>query len=711
MGYRAVRGWRVRIPVAFALSLLLSRTVSLVAEEEGPPPPAIPDGEAWAVETEGTREYRGWLHAGPGVRSEVKSILSSEKGDLRYSIRVAERAKGQVVVAVGEAHWAEPGRRLMDIRIDERVVARAVDPIVVAGGRHRVGAILCEAEDVDGDGRLHVRIVASPGSPDHVTLAAGIWWIADGRLTEKEAARLLGAERRPRSDVFVPGAAVLGVTAGRLAGRIDTESDELDAFVRKLYADCVLGKLYPPQPPALPHRWFSPGGGYVGQWIWDTMFVGIAYAPLDDDATIRGVFENYWHTIDHNPEAPRGSYRYGMVPNFLKPWPPHGYSQIPILAWGCEMIWLQTDDRALIERALPYLVAFDEWYSTERDTDQDGLIEYGAYKDVGAGMLQTARYETFDLHVTLDDMEMTTHPRRGSGGKWYGNVEGVEQTCFLLMSERSIVRLARTLGKQELARRYEAIVRRRVDALQRKMWDPDARFFFSLDRDSDAKIPVRTIQGFLTLACDAATEEQAEELASQLQDRERWWSGHPVPTCALDEEKFDPRGFWRGDMWPPTTYLVSHGLNRYGHHELSRRLTAATWRLARERGVNERYDSMTGKPLGVPWLGMSCSIWSMIVENVYGVSPDFRTIRIPPGAKGRRLRLGKLTVAYPEDDVVELSSAFPRRFTVLFPPDPAGEARATVTDAGGVAVDAQIVAGGVTFEARAGQRYRVAARE
>ena len=28
---------------------------------------------------------------------------------------------------------------------------------------------------------------------------------------------------------------------------------------------------------------------------------------------------------------------------------------------------------------------------------------------------------------------LTPHPKRPGSGPWYGNVEGVEQTCFLLM--------------------------------------------------------------------------------------------------------------------------------------------------------------------------------------------------------------------------------------------------------------------------------------
>jgi len=493
---------------------------------------------------------------------------------------------------------------------------------------------------------------------------------------------------------------------------VTSEDPTLNSLLEKIYGDCVFNKLFDPIPPALPHKWFSPGGGYVGQWVWDTMFVLIAYAPMGEDEITRGVFENYWYTIDNNPEAPKGSYRFGMIPNFLKDWPPLGYSQIPILAWGCRMVALQTNDRNLMERCLPYLVAFDEWYSTERDTDGDGLIEYGAYKPVGrTSLLQTARYETFDLEPSMDDMKLTKHPRRDSGGEWYGNVEGVDQTCFLLMSERAIVDMARERGQKSLARRYDRIIQRRIKAMNEKMWDSKTRFFYSLDRDSDKKIMVRTIQGFLPMACGAATREQAAALVEQLRDPKQWWCDYPVPTVAMDDPKYDAKGFWRGDMWPPTTYLVAYGLNRYGYHDVAYELTRKMQRLMNERGINERYNGKTGEPLGVAGLGMSCSVWTMIVQNVYGVQEDFRTIRIPPQAKGRRLLLGKLEVSYPENNTVELHTAFEREFHIVFPHG-SDVRRVTVACDGRqmpkkeVSISGQVVA----FTARPGRTYLVSLR-
>lgn len=503
----------------------------------------------------------------------------------------------------------------------------------------------------------------------------------------------------------------------RLRALVRTEDPALDAFVERVYAQCVTGKLFDPMPPELPHRWFAPGGSYyLGQWLWDTMFVLLAFAPLDDDAVVREAFENYWHAIEENPDAPRGSARYGMVPNFLgarelrngRGWPPVAYSQIPILGWGVLGVYRQTHDRALIERALAPLVAFDDWYSRERDTDGDLLIEYGAYEAVeGNDLLQTARFETFDFHLPLDSMRMTRHPRRAGGGAWYGNVEGVEQTSFLLMTERAIAELARELGQLGLARRFDGIVERRSAALRRKMWDPQAEFFFSLDRDSDRPIRVRTIQGFLPLAAGAATSAQAAALGRQLEDPGRWWTPFPVPTAAQDEPKFDPRGYWRGDTWPPTTYLVAYGLRRYGLRELALELTARLRALVEARGISEHYDSRTGEPLGVPGLGMSTTVWSAIVENVYGVQDDFRTIRVPEGAAGRSLKLGKLEVRYPGDAAVEVRTGFAREFRVVFARPPGAPARVLCD---GRARRARVVEGAVVFDARPGETCRVEQR-
>ncbi len=103
---------------------------------------------------------------------------------------------------------------------------------------------------------------------------------------------------------------------------------------------------------------------------------------------------------------------------------------------------------------------------------------------------------------------------------------------------------------------------------------------------------------------------------------------------------------------------------------------------------------------------MTCSAWLLLVQSLYGVQDDFRTILVPAGAKGRRLRLGKLEVSYPEEDVVELRSAFNRQFRVVFagtagPLRPALKCDGRLLQAGAFKVED----GAVVFTAQAGRTY------
>ena len=330
----------------------------------------------------------------------------------------------------------------------------------------------------------------------------------------------------------------------------------------------------------------------------------------------------------------------------------------------------QTNDWELLDLCLPYLDKFLTWYATERDVDNDGLIEYGAYKKCSiADIVQTARFETFDFHAPLDSLQLTEHPTRGTGGAWYGNIEGVDQTCFLAMSERAMIEMCKRTGRIEMMKKYEMNLARRTEAIRAKMWDPETKFFYSLNRDTDKKIRIRTLQGFLTLTAGLASEEQARELVRHLNDPALFWSKYPVTTSAMDEPTFSPDGFWRGDMWPPTNYLVALGLNRYGYHDVAREITDKMLELVKKYDGHsyERYNGVEGLRLGVKDYCWGVAIWSMAVNNIYGVQEDYRTIVVPPHAKGKRLKLGKLEVSYPTETSVELKTAFQREFKVIFP--------------------------------------------
>ena len=136
----------------------------------------------------------------------------------------------------------------------------------------------------------------------------------------------------------------------------------------------------------------------------------------------------------------------------------------------------------------------------------------------------------------------------------------------------------------------------------------------------------------------------------------------------MEEPTFKPDGFWRGDMWPPTNYLLALGLNRYGYYDIAIDLADKMQELLEKYDGHayERYNGVDGIGIGVKDYCWGIASWSIAVNTIYGIQEDYRTIVIPPDAKGRHLKIGKLEVKYPTNSSVELKTAFEREFRVVF---------------------------------------------
>ncbi len=429
------------------------------------------------------------------------------------------------------------------------------------------------------------------------------------------------------------GTGVLGASAllsspfGRAAGadtdaaavRALFESDDKAVMdlLETVYDKCVLGKVFPAEAP-LEHNWIAPGGGYRGQWIWDTMFVVDLLAILPGkEQIIRDVFQNYWDfQVRWNTRMP--DYAHDMIPCMMVPgkddWDKFpAYSQIPILAWGLERVFRHNGDKQLLKEALAPLERFHEWYWRERDVTNIGLVAVGSY----SGDIQHARFETFDFECNLDDLKLTPHPtRKGEKeGAWYGDICAVGNTAYLVMGERSLVKLAEIMGDQAMADRRTARIDKAVAAMRAHMWDEAAGTFLSVKRDTLEKVPVATIGSWMGLAAGAATPEMAKRMAEVL-GGPNWQT--PLPVCTVDrgDKRWKSDGFWRGDVWPATNYQIACGLAAYGHKELAAVISDKTVANAMTNGISEHYDSVTGKKLGVEYLGMTCTVVAMMLDGL-----------------------------------------------------------------------------------------------
>ena len=176
-------------------------------------------------------------------------------------------------------------------------------------------------------------------------------------------------------------------------------------------------------------------------------------------------------------------------------------------------------------------------------------------------------------------------------------------------------KLAEIMGEKEMAARRKARIDKAVEAMREHMWDQEAGTFLSVERESMKKVPVATIGSWIPLHAGIPTKAQAKRMAEAVQTPS-WQTPLPVPTVDRRDKRFKASGFWRGDVWPPTNYQVASGLAAYGHKDLASDIADKTVANAIKNGISEYYDSISGKTLGVDFLGMTCTVVTMMLDGL-----------------------------------------------------------------------------------------------
>jgi len=214
-------------------------------------------------------------------------------------------------------------------------------------------------------------------------------------------------------------------------------------------------------------------------------------------------------------------------------------------------------------------------------------------------------------------LKLTAHPtRRGTDeGAWYGNICAAGNTAYLIAAERSLARMAGAVGDRAMAVRRQARIDKAVTAMRQHMWDETSGTFLSVERDGLKQIPVATIGSWMALLAEVPTDAMARRMAGALQT-EHWTTPLPVPTVDRKDSRWKSNDYWRGDVWPAPNYQIATGLAHYGHKELAARIAEQTVANALKNGISEHYDSVTGKPLGVTFLGMSCTIATLMLDGL-----------------------------------------------------------------------------------------------
>ena len=219
----------------------------------------------------------------------------------------------------------------------------------------------------------------------------------------------------------------------------------------------------------------------------------------------------------------------------------------------------------------------------------------------------------------------TRNPYLAGGGT------AIDTSAEMVLFARNLAEIARVTGRTRDEKRFRADARELSALINRRMWNPERRFYFDLTLQGE-QCPVKTIAGFWTLVAQVASKAQVDALTGELANPKTFGRFHRVPTLAADQKGYrSDGGYWCGAVWDPTTTMVIRGLEANHHATLARAIAIENlyrvFEVYKKTGtVWENYapdSAAPGKPAKpdfVGWSGITPIL--MLLEYKVGLQPN-----------------------------------------------------------------------------------------
>ncbi len=418
--------------------------------------------------------------------------------------------------------------------------------------------------------------------------------------------------------------------------------------------------------PSMSYKWF------IGMWAWDSWKQAVATARFNGalaQDNIRALFD--YQITENDSVRPhdagtiidciffnQNEARNGDGGNWNE-----RNSKPPLAAWSVWNVYEQTHDTAFLQEMYPKLVDYHNWWYTNRDTDQNGIAEYGAMVDDAhyvwkedettkesylakdengnpivddAAVIEAAAWESgmdnatrFDQEGSgADDIGVKVFENRDKDGNVIGysiNQESVDLNAYLYAEKGFLKSIAAELGKTADAKKYEAEAATVRDYINTNMFDDATGFYYDLQTNQDGsekKLLVnrgKGTEGWLPLWANLATIEQAEKVKENMIDPEKFNLKVPFPTASKDNAKFQASKYWRGPVWLDQALYGVEALQNYGYTEKAQEMAYSlfdyTEGLLGSGPIRENYNPLTGEGLHTKNFSWSASAFYLLYQD------------------------------------------------------------------------------------------------
>ncbi|KAF0333414.1 cell wall surface anchor family protein [Pediococcus acidilactici] len=407
--------------------------------------------------------------------------------------------------------------------------------------------------------------------------------------------------------------------------------------------------------PSMSDQWFE------GLWAWDSWKHAAAVAEFDPElaeSSIKALFD--YQITKKDKVRPQDA---GMIPDaiFYNKNKERGgdginwnerNSKPPLASWAVWQVYKSNHDKAFLKEMYPKLVAYHDWWYSNRDYNKDGLAEYGATVDPlhykknkhnqkvvnkeevilasawESGMDNAVRFDA--TGVGKADKGVKVYPDKDSKGKVVGysvNQESVDLNSYLYADKGFLAAITNELGYTADAEKYTAEASQLQNKIQSKMFDKKTGFFYDLQSNKDGSTLLlsnrgKGPEGLIPLWARAATSAQADQVKQVLMNKKMFNTYMPFPTTSRDNKKFTATQYWRGPVWLDQAMFGIEGLQNYNYNSEALKQTEKLFDhaegLTGSGPIRENYNPLNGDGLNSSNFSWSSGVFYMLHHNVLG---------------------------------------------------------------------------------------------
>lgn len=412
--------------------------------------------------------------------------------------------------------------------------------------------------------------------------------------------------------------------------------------------------------PSMSYKWF------IGMWAWDSWKADVAVAEYNPELAknnMRALFDYQITPKDSVRSQDAGAIIDAVFYNQNEERGGEGgnwnerNSKPPLAAWAVWQIYKETKDKDFLKEMYPKLVAYHNWWYSNRDHDKNGIAEYGS-------MVSEAQYQKDENGKIIKDADgnnkidedavieaaawesgmdnATRFDKEGAGkgdvgvqvfenkkeGKTIGysiNQESVDLNSYLYAEKGFLSSMASELGKKKESKEYKKEAKKVQEYIQSKMYDKKSGFFYDLqinEKGLKTKLLVnrgKGTEGWLPLWAKVASKAQAKSVKKTMMSTDMFNTYMPFPTASKDNQKFSATQYWRGPVWLDQALYGVEALHNYGYNKEAKAMTEKLFLHAEglmgEGSIYENYDPLTGKGLSTKNFSWSASAYYLLYKN------------------------------------------------------------------------------------------------